>query len=228
MKRARRKSQRPKVWLMPEALQIFIHGQEDSLRQGDRALRLLGELQRLSYADYAVGEGLMTEEIRDQIRSAWIERLLTQFPLSDTTLFADLAEAHKRFHIREPKTAKQCLAESYLVLANPVGHFCAWRSEDVDRFLARRGGQINTWTVRLYAEILWKNSRRPIDGVLPLQMELRMEIGGTLPETRWSRLFEELGLTKEFLPRFRGGRPSKEVKSKNIRRPKKRRIHSQS
>jgi hypothetical protein len=181
----------------------------------------------LLYADQAFGEELITKEIRDAIHSAWSEPLQTHAPTSNTTFFDDLAEAQRRLHIRKLKNPKQCLAEAYMVLAKPVPVFGWWFNED--EFLRRHDGQINTYTVRKYAEILWKNYRKLQAGEsLLTQLEINLDLGGRLPEIRWSQLFDELGLTEEFLPRDRGGRPLKEVKTQKFPRLKKRRIRSQS
>jgi hypothetical protein len=212
---------------MPEALTRFVYGLETSAEESERVLRLQGELQRLLYADHAETEGIVTPQIRMAIHSAWIERLQTYIPVSGTTFFDDMTKAQRRMHIKEPKTPKQCLAEAYMVLAKPVTVFAFGSQED--EFLLRHGGQIDTWTVRKYAEILWRNSRRPKHGESIIsQLKINLDIGGALPEIRWSQLFQELGLTKEFLPRGRGGRPSNEAKKANFRRPKKLRIRSQS
>jgi hypothetical protein len=223
MKRARRK----KVWRVPPALDRFIHGDELSHVDDQRILRLQNELERLLYADHAETEEIVTPEIRAAIHSAWIQRLQAHIPVSNTTFFDDLAEAQRRLHIRVPKTAVQCLAEAYMVLAKPVTVFGWWYRED--EFLRRHDGRINTFTVRTYAEILWKNSRRLNHGESILaQLEINLDLGGTVPQIRWTELFRQLGLTNEFLPRERGGRPLREGKTKNTRRLKKLRADSQS
>jgi hypothetical protein len=224
MKKPRKFRFAQKPWRVPDALKRFLHGGESSSSDDERLLWLMGEFQRLLYADYAFEAGVVSLEIRNQIHLAWTERLKTNFPLPDTTFFEDLSKAHRRFHEQELKTPKQCLAEAYIVLAQPEGCARIMPGGEV-AFLERHGGRIDTATVKEYAAYLWADCRERDSNNLQLELNLEGPVP-TMSENHWYRLFDELGLTEEFLPRSRGGRPPKAAKKKNVRRPKNRRTRS--
>jgi len=216
---------------MPDALRAFSSGAEKSPRLEERIRWLMGELNRLEiFEDGALCRHMgLPEELRIAGRLAWSQRIAQHAAANDEQFFDDLKEASRRRHLSYLKDIKDCLAEAYCVLAKPEGTYCGWPGVEVD-FLKRRGGVINTETVKEFALYLWANYRQKEPS-----SQLELDLEGPTPiisRSRWSQLFQELGLTSEFLPRAHGGRPkakrgatrkkqgAKPGKNKNFRRVK--------
>jgi hypothetical protein len=196
---------RKKLWRIPPKMWRYLVGVE-GYSGGDAHVRwLAGELNRLRFADQLTEEGGVV--IRDQIYATWLDRLKTR--ALDSGFLQILQQAGQM--LANPGALhdiKACLAEAYLVLTQWKGR----KSFATDRFdipllayLERFNGEITTRTVREYAELLWKvyyGKRLNAQGA-----QQEWNFGPVLENVRWSRLFDELGLTPEFLPRSHGGRP---------------------
>jgi hypothetical protein len=175
-----------------------------------------GELTRLRLVDRLKDDAMpeVFEAIRAQIHSAWLDRLKEaesnpNFWETGRRAEEALAAPSRR---GEPKA---CLAEAYLVLTKPEGTECFDPPENPGpeiAYLKKVGCQINTRTVRQYAQMLWREYRSEILGAKRAQQYFDF----TVDHIHWSRLFDELGLTEQFLPRDSGGRPQKVRQRKNF------------
>jgi hypothetical protein len=166
---------------------------------------LAGELNRLRFIDHLTEKEATV--VRERVHSTWLERL-KRYALDPRFLRTWQRAAELLSAPNQRRDPKACLAEAYLLLTKPEGTSCCdplGYESPVLAFLKKVDGQITTQTVRQYAEELWRGYYREIAKAAGAQAEFNF--GPTLANVRWSKLFDELGLTKEFLPRSRGGRP---------------------
>jgi hypothetical protein len=143
------------IWRIPPALRVYLSGTEGYSGTGAHVQWLAGELRRLKTASELK---YLPRKIRREIERTWLARIRQH--ISEPMFFEDLANAARL--LAQPEhlpNAKRCLAEAYVVLAKPEGTQC-FDPPDLPgpeiAFLETVGNQINTRTVRLYAERLFK------------------------------------------------------------------------
>lgn len=211
-------------------MRLFLLGTEGYSGSEAEAKWLSGELNRIRYVDSLYEEvpatpgsaAAIRQEMRQAlvptiaqtVESAWVERIKKH--ALEPEFLKTWARAQELLAHRQPDP-KSCLAEAYMVLAKPEGTDCTdppgIPGPEI-AFLKSRGGEINTRTVREYAEELWRGYYREMCGERGAPPPFNF--GPTLAHTQWWRLFKELGLTAEFLPRDPGGRSYKNHKLKKF------------
>ena len=216
------------VWRIPPEMERYLTGDKDSQDQNERVLDLARRLRLLTTVglwpglDEAAGRELKARigtQTYDQLESSyagfknpiyseWLSLIIDAALKCDTYFCDDLAEAFRYIHHRKLLDPKGCLALAYLELSRPEGYLTTESSKQrAAAFLHWYDRPINTQTVQRYAEILYAALRAKPASQDSSQPEL-FKLAPSL-SVNWSELHGQLGLTKEYLPRSKGGRPGK-------------------
>jgi hypothetical protein len=223
------------VWRIPPEMVLYLRGNKDSRDPDERVRELVPLLRRLIIVGFWRGRDELKPEAFKSFFSArfgaqfsaqlyedftsafiglgtslyadWLGRLISAAANCDTGFCYDLAEAFRYIHSHNLLDHRGCLALAYLELTRPE-NYQPVQPQRADAFLHWYGGPINTRSVQRYAEILYAAIRATRASKASSQLELFAR-APALSSVHWSRLFRELGLTKEYLPRAPGGKPGK-------------------
>jgi hypothetical protein len=223
---------REPVWRIPPEMVLYLRGDKDSQYQNERVRELVRQLRQLILVGFWQGRDELNPDafkslfsrrfgarfsarLYDEFKSAyiglgtsvyseWLSRIISAAVNCDTDFCEDLAEAFRYIHHHALLDPKGCLALAYLELTRPK-NYQPVQPQRADAFLHWYGGPINTRSVQRYAEILYAALRSQRASEASSQLEL-FKLARAL-SVNWSKLFQQLGLTKEYLPRATGGRP---------------------
>jgi hypothetical protein len=212
------------VWRTPPEMVLYLKGDKDSQYQPERVLELVRLLRQLLIVGFwqskdevfsrdlkslygAEASHLFSHvlyQFGTSVYSEWLSRIISAAVICNTGFCDDLAEAFRYIHRHDLLDPKGCLSVAYLELTRPE-NYQPVNPLQADAFLHCCGGLTDTQSVQRYAEILHAALRAKRAPEPSAQLELFTQ--DPKLKVNWSELFKQLGLTKEYLPRAKGGRP---------------------